>query len=1104
MKIKWMGNKLIFYKLQPVQIAKLYIAIILFTCCLATNSFASQEYFQKSFYIEGYDRYSSEMEELSIEAKNNTYHDVANSSEKAVFLQQRKVVKGNVIDSSGLPLAGATVSVYGGTRGVTTDMDGTYAIEVSENDKLVFQFLGMVDQTIEVGTQTIINVKLRDKTEFLDEVTVVAFATQKKESVISSISTIRPSELKVPSSNLTTAFAGKIAGVIAYQRSGEPGQDNADFFIRGVTTFGTGKADPLILIDNVELSSSDLSRLSPDDIASFSILKDAAATALYGARGANGVILVTTKEGKEGKVSLSFRVENSVSSPVRDVKISDPLTFMYLHNEAVRTRDPLAILPYMESAIAAREEGKNPNVYPMVDWKKMLFKDYTMNQRGNLSLSGGGKVARYYVALSYSKDNGILSVNPVNNFNNNISLNKYSVRSNTNLNLTKTTELAVRISGTFDDYQGPITSGADMYANAIKSNPVLFPATYSPDYANRYAEHILFGNSETGGYMNPYAEMLRGYKDYQNTVVIAQLELKQNLDMITKGLKARLMGSTTRNSYYDLTRSYNPFFYSIGSYDKVSDVYTLSAINPDSGTDYLSYNQGDKKVSSSIYMEASLSYDRIFAKHHAVNGMLVYTARESLTANEYTLQNSLPSRNLGLAGRFTYSLLDRYFAEGNFGYNGSERFDKNNRWGFFPSGGVGWILSKEPFYEKSFMPSIVQLFKLKASYGIVGNDDIADERFFYLSEVNMSNSNRGFTFGTDFNRSLNGISISRYADSKIGWEISHKLNIGVELKLFNSIDIQAEYFVENRTNILQTRADIPTLMGLQATPKANIGEARGSGIDASLDYQKIFNKDLWITVRGNFTYATSKYTKYEEPDYSSTTPWLSRVDQKISQQWGLIAERLFVDEEDVRNSPKQQFGDYMAGDIKYKDINKDGIIDSRDRVPIGYPTTPEIIYGFGLSTGYKSFDISCFFQGSARSSFWIDPKAVSPFVNSLEGSQGNNAVLKFIENDHWSEANQNVYAAWPRLSAYYIENNNQRSTWFMRNGGFLRLKTAEFGYTLPSRISNNLRLSNLRFYLSGTNLLCFSNFKLWDPEMGGDGLGYPIQRVFNIGLQLSF
>lgn len=1025
-------------------------------------------------------------------------------------------IKGVVLDFNNEPIIGASVFIPGTSIGVATDLDGNYVLKVPANTKNIeFSYIGYEKKVVpfnpkDLNVFRVVTMK-EDSGIALEDVTIVAFAKQKKESVLGSVSTIKPAELKTTSSNLTTGFAGKLAGVVAYQRSGEPGEDNAEFFIRGVTTFGTGKADPLILIDNIELTSSDLARLNTDDIASFSILKDATATALYGARGANGVILVTTKEGTEGKMKLSFRVESSFSAPSKEVEIADPLTFMKLHNEAVRTRNPDGALPYLESAIAAREKGLNPMVYPMVDWKDMLFKDFTTNYRGNMSLSGGGRVARYYVALSYSRDNGILKQVPSNLFDNNIKLDKYTVRSNVNINLTKTTELGVRVSGTFDSYQGPIQGGSQVYSQAIKASPVLFPAMYAPDAANQYTNHPMFGNYGTSAnYLNPYAEMARGYKEYENTVILAQLELKQDFSFITEGLKGRLLGNVTRTSYYDLQRSYTPFYYALDSYDKTKDEYTLSALNPDLGTDYLGYSPGSKKVGSSLYLEASLSYDRTFVEKHNVSGMLVYTVREGKSGNENTLQKSLPTRNLGLAGRFTYGFSDRYFAEFNFGYNGSERFDKSHRWGFFPSGGLGWVVSNEKFWADKPISKVINMLKLKGSYGLVGNDNISnnDNRFFYLSEVNMNNSGRGMNFGTNFDEGYNGISISRYANPKIGWEISHKMNVGFELKLFNDLEIQAEYFKERRTNILQERADIPSLMGFQAPIRANIGEAKGHGVDISLDYSHIFNKNWWTTVRGNFTYASSEFSEYEEPDYSAT-PWRSKIGSKLSQTYGYIAERLFVDDEDVANSPKQQFGEYTAGDIKYKDINRDGIIDEQDIVPIGYPTTPEIIYGFGFSVGYKAFDFNCFFQGSARSSFFIDPLRITPFAqpydpdNELGGKQANNALLQVIANNHWSESNQNMYAFWPRLSDTAISNNNQSSTWWLRDGTFLRMKSAEIGYTLPKRLTSKAKLENLRIYVSGTNLFNISKFKIWDTEMGNNGLGYPVQRVFNVGIQLS-
>lgn len=1013
--------------------------------------------------------------------------------------QQGKIVKGKVMGVDNEPLPGVTILIVGSTRGVTTDLDGTFSIDnIKNTDKLTVSFIGMETQTITVGNQTELLIKLKEKIDELEEVTVVAFAKQKKESVIASVTTIKPSELKVPSSNLTTAFAGRMSGMISYQRSGEPGADNADFFIRGVTTFEAGRANPLILIDGVEMTKEDLSRLTTDDIASFSIMKDANATALYGARGANGVILVNTKEGKEGKISVSFRLEGSYSAPTENVKLADPVTYMKLHNEAVRTRDPLAALPYSTKKIVNTEKGVNPLLYPAVDWQDMLFNNHTFNQRYNLNISGGGKVARYYVAAAYTKDNGIIKMDKRNNFNNNIKVNRYVLRSNVNINLTKTTEAIVRLHGAFDDYSGPLDSGTELYKKAINASPVLFLPYYPADEANRYTEHILFGNYDKGNYMNPYAEMVKGYQTYDRSNMLAQFELKQNFDFITEGLSARALFNVNRYSRLANTHSYKPFYYSIAQSADNPEEYKLSALNPDGGTDYLEYNKGARDLTSSMYVEAAIQYNRKFADKHTVSGLLVYTLRESKNGNADNLQLALPHRNIGLAGRFTYGYDDRYFVEANFGYNGSERFAQQERFGFFPSIGGGWIVSNEKFMKK--YDKWLTKLKLKATYGLVGNDAIgADEdRFFYLSQVNMSNKDKGFTFGEDFNYTRQGISISRYADPTITWEVGRKMNLGFELNLWNSLEVQLDYFTEHRSKILQKRSFIPSIMGLQATPSSNVGKAKGHGIDLSLDYSRSFSQDWWASFQGNFTYASSKYILYEEPDYSDT-PWLFHEGQKISQEWGLVAERLFLDEEEVKNSPKQMFGEYGAGDIKYKDINGDQIIDDRDKVPIGFPKTPEIIYGFGISTGYKNFDLSCFFQGSARSSFWINPAATAPFV----GGTSPRALLQYWADDHWSESNKNIYALWPRLADKQIKNNEQTSTWFMRDGTFLRFKTLEIGYTLPKKLTQKVSLQRVRLYATGNNLLVWSKFKMWDPEMAGNGLAYPLQRVFNIGINID-
>lgn len=1015
-------------------------------------------------------------------------------------LQAQQVsVTGKVVEAgTGEPLPGVSIIVDKSTRGVSTDIDGTFEIRALPTDKLIFSFIGMESQTVVVGDKTFLEIELSLKSDELEEVTVVAFGKQKKESVIGAISTVNPKDLKVPSSNLTTALAGNMAGVIAYQRSGEPGQDNADFFVRGITTFGTN-THPLILIDGVELTSTDLARLRPDDIESFSILKDATATALYGARGANGVILVTTKQGTVGPAKISFRIENSLSAPTQTVDVADPVTYMRMHNEAILTRDPLGIIEYPQEKIEMTEAGKYPLIYPANNWKEMLFKENTINQRVNLNVSGGGGVARYYVAGSFNRDNGILKVDKRNNFNNNIAINNYDLRTNVNINVTKTTELITRLSANFEEYKGPLRGGADMYNLMIHSNPVLFPAYYPADEDFQYAQHILFGNYNNSK-INPYAEMVRGYKEKSRSQILAQVELKQDLAFITEGLTARGMLNVSRLSQFAVNRSYNPFYYEISRYNRLTGDYKL--IETRIGTEYLGYGElpDEREQSSSFYFEGSVNHARTFGKH-SISSLLVFQARQTLVANAGSLQLSLPSRNLGLSGRATYSYDSRYFAEFNFGYNGSERFDKNNRFGFFPSAGAAWVISNEDFWAD--MKPVVNNLKLRYSYGLIGNDQIGDayDRFFYLSEVNMEDGGRGATFGTEYNTRYNGITINRYANPFISWEKSYKQNFALELGLFDQLSVIAEYFTERRDNILMTRSSIPNTMGLTATPRANVGEASGKGVDIMLEYQKSWNKDFWTSARANFTYATSRFDVYEEPEYNE--PWRSRVGLSLNQNMGYIAERLFVDDEEAASSPPQYIGtsEYGGGDIKYLDVNRDGKVTEADRVPIGYPTVPEIIYGFGVSTGYKGFDLSVFFQGSARQSFWINAGSslggTAPFINDTQ-------VLKAYADNYWSEENQNVYALWPRLSTTLNSNNVATSTWFMRDASFLRLKQMEFGYTIPKRYTEKIKMNNLRFYVSGTNLLLFSKFKMWDVEMAGNGLGYPNQRVINFGLNFTF
>lgn len=972
-----------------------------------------------------------------------------------------------------------------------------------------------------------LDIKLESATTELQEVAVTGFGnTQKKASMVSSITTVNVKDLKTPSSNLTNALAGRIAGVIAFQNSGEPGMgtDNSTFYIRGLSTFGSGKRDPLILIDGVESSATDMARLQPDDISDFSVLKDAAASSVYGARGANGVVLINTKMGMNGKPQFNFRVENRISRNTRDYEFADNITYMRMANEASITRTPNGIEPYSQNKINSTAAGEDPYLYPNNNWLEQLIKKQTVNQGYNLNIGGGSNRARYYIAGTLNQDNGNLRVNPINNFNNNIRLNNYSIRTNIDFDLTKSTVLVIRMYGQFDDYQGPIggfdgsrriSGGEQTFRNALNANPVMFPAVY-PSGKLPFIEHPLFGSAQTRNtdlslsstlYTNPYAEMVKGYQVYKTSNLQPQLELKQDLAALTTGLSARAMGYLRRTAFYRINRNYNPFFYSavINAQDQS---YNLTALNDGGqnsigtvGTEVLNFSRDAKDIDSRMWLEGSVNYNRTFKNKHAVGGMLVSYLSNYENANVDELIQSLPSRNAGISGRFSYGYDDRYLAEFNFGYNGSERFDTRNRWGFFPSVGVGYRISNEKFFEP--LRGVISSLKFRATYGVAGNDAIGNvnDRFFYMSRVSLNDNSYGASFGRNDGASLYsrpGVSISRYANADISWERSTQLNIGMDLTVGKGVDVVVDVYKQKRTNILQPAANIDNAAGLMATTFSNFGEGTSKGVDMSGSYRANISRDFSINARGTFTYATTKIGKIDELPYPASLSYLSRKGAAFNQAYGYIAERLFVDDEEVANSPVQ-FGDrgLRAGDIKYRDINNDGVINTDDQVALGYPTEPEITYGFGSSFRYKKFDFSFYFQGSARFSFFINSEQVQPFYQSGGYQTG---LLKAVADNYWTETNPNLYAFWPRLSTWRVPSNNVTSTWWMRNGNFLRLKNVEFGYTSEIK---KLNVRNIRFYLSATNLFMLSKFKLWDAEMRGNGMNYPLQSLYNLGLQVS-
>ena len=1017
----------------------------------------------------------------------------ASSPKDEVSLQAKKTINGVVLDENGNPLAGATVLVKGSNAGSITDNEGRFAgLSVKETDYLEVSYLGYIDAEVAVKGKTSLTVTLQPN-EAMEEVIVTGFQETKKESIVSAIETVNPKDLKVPSSNFTNALAGRVAGLISYQRSGEPGRDNSEFFIRGVTTFGYAQS-PLIMVDGFETTSDALADIEPDNIESFSVLKDATAAALYGSKGANGVIVVTTKQGSEGKLSVSFRHESKISTPTQLPQTVDGVTYMKLYNSAQFNDNPLLPARYSTEKINNTINNVNPLAFPNVDWYDMMFKNATYNQHYTVNANGGGKIARYYMAVSYDKDTGILKENRTNNFKNNIDINRFNIMAKININLTRTTRAEVNMNSIFEAYTGPVVEATTIFNNVMAGNPVEFPAVWEPDAAHSGVKHVMFGADASNKMTNPYAEMVKGYKDGFTSNISSQFTLEQDLDFVTRGLKFRGKASIATFASHDSKRSYTPYRYSMQTYDALNDTYVLQEVQE--GSEALGNPSQTRTASSKSYYELGLHYTRNFAEKHDVSAAVIYTMEEdkNTTGNLETIQASLPARNQGIRGRATYGYDGRYMAEFSLTYNGSEKFDESKRWGLFPAVGLGYNIANENWWEplKKVFPS----FKFKYSWGRVGNDDIASatERFFFLS--NITYGGNGFKWGKDMSVNYGGFTIGRYANPDIQWEISQKSNYGIEFNLLGFADMQVEYFTENRSKIYMQRQNLPASMGLTSAIYGNLGEVDSEGIDASVDIKHDFNADTYITGRFNFTYAHAKTVIASEPDYKES--WRSKVGYPVNQQWGLVAERLFIDEADVANAPKQSFGSTRPGDIKYKDINGDGQITSDlDAIAMGYPTTPEINYGFGISFGWKGLDISTFFQGQDRVSFFINAAGISPFV-------GQRNAMKVIADDHWSPDNPVAQSFWPRLSASNNANNTQRSTWWIRNGRIVRMKSLEVGYSLPQSVLSKTPLKLVRVYFSGSNLFKISDFDLWDPEMGSNGLGYPLQRVYSLGVQITF
>lgn len=994
--------------------------------------------------------------------------------------QQKGIqVSGTVVDREKSSLPGVVVSIKDTDRGTTTDIDGHFYIDVADkNAVLVFSYVGYKPKEIKVGNEINFYITLDENVETMDEVVVVGYGNQKRLSVVGSIQTLEPKKLQVGSSrSLSNNLAGQLAGIIAVQPSGEPGYDNSNFWIRGIASF-SGNTSPLVLVDGVERSLNDI---DPAEIESFSVLKDASASAMYGVRGANGVIIINTKRGTVSAPSINVRFEQAISQPTKLPEFIGAAEYMSLLNSLAS--DPYKRL-FTKDQILKTYYGYDPDLYPDVDWLDAITKDYANSSRLNLTVSGGSNILRYSLTGSYYRESGIMAVDETLPYDTGSKLNRFNLRANVDLDLTSTTLVRFNVGGYLQTLRKSNSGTDDVFRQAFETPPFVHPVVYSDGTipiasTNRY---------------NPWATSTQqGYYRGTRSKLESLFSVEQNLKFITEGLKAKIVFAFDTYNENFVTRGKTPNYYSVAKTrdDEGNLVHTILKY----GSEFLSHSSNANYGNNSTYFEANASYTKSFGAHD-VDALFLYNQRS------YDWGDIQPKRTQGIAGRLSYTFDRRYVGEFNFGYNGSENFAKGKRFGFFPSIALGWIVSEEKFMEKT--RGTISKLKLRGSVGKVGNDDIGGRRFAYITTINSAAN--GYNFGYDGSTYIQGIQEGEVGVTDLTWETARKTNIGFEIGLWNALEVQFDVFKEHRTNIFMQRSTIPTQAGFVTNPYANYGEVDNRGFDASIIFNKQINKDWAISLRGNVTYAKNEVLERDEPESVKGT-YRSIEGKSINTLWGLEAIGLYTADDFVNGSlkaglPRPELGvDVRPGDIKYADKNGDNVITAADEGYIGGTTDPRLVYGFGGNVTFRDWDFSFFFQGTG------DTYRIIGGTEYFIPGSGQGVLGNVFTNytDAWTEENPSQDVFWPRLSETTNPHNNRASTFWKKNMSFLRLKTVELGYSLPKSLISKIGASSIRFFVSGNNLFYFSKFKLWDPELDtADGLKYPAMASLMAGVDLRF
>ena len=1021
--------------------------------------------------------------------------------EQSVNTKKSRTIKGNVTTTTGESIPGASVKLANATTGVITDIDGFYMITVPDNQsELEFRFMGYEPRNIKVGNQTTINVSLEEATSSLEEVVVVAYGAQKKVTMTGSVASVNIGSLKTPVANLSNALQGKVAGIISVQSSGEPGYDNSTFTIRGIGTF-TGNTSPLVIVDGVQRDDVNstyggaYNNIDPEDIVSISLLKDASATAVYGAKGANGVMIITTKRGSVGKPKISIKAETGFTNFTKVPEMLSGVDYMMLYNESRRNSGLSEV--YSREQILKTESGLDPYLYPNVDWIDKIYKNVSSVSNVNLNISGGSDLVRYYLSASFYNQGGQYNVKKENGYDPNLNYKRYDFRSNVDVNITKTTLLQMNLSAIMTDSRYPGIASNKLWYEAFSTSPVAFPVRY-PD--GRWA-----GPPANAG-SNPMNEVQNsGYTDTFRPALQSVFTVNQKLDFITKGLSAYARFSFDSYSEFNNKRTGGVDLWYTNQRDGNGELVFGKPIKEGSDELYYEHSDTGERV---IYTEANISYDRTFG-HHNVNGMVLYNMRNRMIATAGSAIASIPYRNQAIAARFGYGYKERYLAEVNGSYTGSENFAPGHRFGFFPAASVGWVISNEPFFKN--MTRTVDLLKLRASYGIVGNDNIGGtgDRFAYFTQFGSGNS---YGFGPNGNL-VYGIRETLLGSDKLTWEKSYKTNIGLEMMLWGKLNLTLDYYWERRKDILIQRSSLPSMAGFDASIYANMGEMDNKGVDANLEYQTRIGNKVGLRLFGNLTYSKNKIVFRDEP--AMQYAYQKSEGTRYGEFYGYIAEGYFQSEEEIKKSPRQM-RELAPGDIKYKDLNDDGVIDANDQCYLGKSWFPSWSYGMGFNINYHNFDLALFFQGVSDVSIMANGGSIDtgngdwgasgvgivPFTGM--GLNPSNVITKAL--DRWTADNPRADAWYPRMTANATTNDNNyvNSTHWLKDGSYLRLKQASLGYTLENKKLMDKGIEYLYFYLSGQNLLTFSKFKLWDPELGSNGAKYPLSRMVTLGMRVSF